>query len=150
MKPDSDHLASTLAESAPDDLPIAGMKTPYGWPLMAGAYVGLLFWVVGVPEAREQFKTDTGHDLDRVLLGRGLPAMIDKATGYDKDVVRMFADWVTETCWGDGTDPDEPEAAPLTVERVNASIEAAIEASRRREVMLNALPDADKSKDGTK
>lgn len=100
-----------LGQEPQDDacpLPIPGMKsTPYGWPAMAGAYMGLLFFLVSKPEVRAAFKEETGHDLDRVLLGRGIEAMVDKATGYSNDVVAAFADWVTEFYWGDGTEPDD-------------------------------------------
>lgn len=93
-------------------VPIEGMKAlPYGWPLMAGAYMGLLQFLITQPEAREAFKADTGMDVTRAL-GFGvspLDRMVDKATGHDKAVVAAFADWVTETQWGDGSDPDEPE-----------------------------------------
>ena len=91
-------------------LPFEGMKIePYGWPLMAGAYMGLLYWVAGQPEARQAFKAETGHNLDRVLWGRGMAQMVDKATGYDKAVVASFADWVTVNYWGDGEVPDDAE-----------------------------------------
>jgi hypothetical protein len=89
-------------------LPIKGMKlTPFGWPLMADAYLGLVYFLVGKPEWRDQFKADTGMDIERVLCGRGIEAMVDKATGYDQAVVARFADWVTEFHWGDEADAEE-------------------------------------------
>lgn len=99
---------STVPANGPESLaedefplPIAGMTlTPYGWPFMAGAYLGLVQFLLTKREATDAFKADTGHDIMRVLLGRGIGAMVDKATGYDKAVVAAFADWVTKNHWG--------------------------------------------------
>ncbi len=86
------------------EMPIQGMtKFPDtgGDPLMMGAFVGCLYWAAGEKDAKERFKAETGYDLDRVLLGKGITAMVDKATGYDRTVVAAFGDWVVVNVWGE-------------------------------------------------
>lgn len=91
------------------DLPIKGTKlTPYGWPHMAGAYLGLLYFLAGKKEAQDAFKEATGKDILQAV-GFGvspIDRMIDKATGHDQEVVAAFADWVTEFHWGQDGDED--------------------------------------------
>lgn len=102
------------APDEPTALPILGMKlTPAYWgsdPLMMGAYMSHLTYCVGKPEIKARFKAETGMDLDRVLMARGLEQMVDKATGHDRATVAAFADWVTEWLWGiDGVEPTEEQ-----------------------------------------
>jgi hypothetical protein len=89
--------------------PIEGMKVmPMGMPLMAGAWFSLLGFTLSEADAVAAFKKDTGMDIEAVLRARGISAMIDKSTGYDRAVVAAFADWVTTHLWGEIC--NEPES----------------------------------------
>lgn len=107
------------AGDAGDDLPIAGMKLkPAYWPHMSGAYMGLVQCLIGKPEAREAFKTETGVDVTRAL-GFGvslIERMVDSSSGYDRAVVAAFADWVTEFHWGSDADPESYEDEPAVAQ----------------------------------
>lgn len=75
---------------------------------MAPAWIGLLSHTLQQPEAMEQFRQETGHDIFSVLNARGLEAAVDKATGYDLTVIGAFGDWVTVNLWGvEGQEGDE-------------------------------------------
>lgn len=81
--------------------PIEGMtKTPLGKDEMAPAWAGCFRWALSEKELRSKFRIETGFDVDHVLKATGINAMIDKATGYQKEMVIKFADWVTEKIWG--------------------------------------------------
>lgn len=91
--------------------PVAGMKVaPFGLPAMLDAWVGLLHFAIGEREIRAQFKAETGYDLDAFIGRSALDALIDQATGHEREAFVAFCDWVTVNMWGDGTAPDE--AAP--------------------------------------
>lgn len=82
-------------------IPIEGMKTvPMGEDIMIGAWIGLLVWASEKEDIVEDFKRDTGKDIKSFLNRTPIIRMIDEATGYDKDVVIAWADWVTENLWG--------------------------------------------------
>jgi len=65
---------------------------------MAGAYLGLLSWAAREEKIIEAFEKDTGISLE---IKGGIEGMIDKATGYQEDLVFKFAHWVTANLWGD-------------------------------------------------
>ncbi|WP_428383685.1 hypothetical protein [Nevskia ramosa] len=89
--------------------PLAGMKEiPSGLPLMFDAWVGLVQWAMKVPECRDGFKTETGHDIvafaNEVAAGR---AEVRDVPGEPvAPIMAAWADWVTVNLWGDGSDPD--------------------------------------------
>ena len=87
--------------------PIKGMtKEPYGLPMMLDAWLGCLHWAIGKDEIRAQFKSDTGKNLESLVGATAFEKMIDKATGYDRELFAAFADWVTINFWGDDADPE--------------------------------------------
>jgi hypothetical protein len=92
--------------------PIDGMQTtPYGMPLMAGAWIDCLLWAAVNDDMARQFNERTGKSLD-ALRSKGIARMIDEATGYQRATFIAFADWFTEHVWGEeGKVPedDQPE-----------------------------------------
>jgi hypothetical protein len=94
--------------------PVNGMtKIPCYWydPLMMGAFISLGGFLILKEEARESFKNDTGHDLTRLMNRSPIVQMVDRSSGFEKDVFSSFLDWVCEHHWGqDGID-DDPEQA---------------------------------------
>ena len=97
----------TLANEADLELvrdmikPIKGMKnTPFGEDFMVGAWIGLTQFLYTKKEYREAFKKETGFDIKSVIDARGIDAMIDQSTGYQKEVMTAWADWITLNFWG--------------------------------------------------
>jgi hypothetical protein len=81
--------------------PIEGMtQTPYGDDEMIPAWIGLLRYALSKEECREEFKMETDIDIADVINSRGLNSLIDQATGYQKNAIIKFADWVTKKLWG--------------------------------------------------
>lgn len=79
--------------------PIEGMKVrPYGEDYMVGAFFGIVSFCLSNDGARGAFKKATGRDLDKSR--SPIEVQIDQATGYDRDTLALFADWVAETEWG--------------------------------------------------
>jgi hypothetical protein len=91
--------------------PIKGMKEePDGLPLMLDAWNGCVSFAISQPDIREVFKKNTGIDLEMLTKRSPIVAMIDKASGYEQDVIAKFADWVTVNLWGKSGDiPDDEE-----------------------------------------
>lgn len=85
------------------NLPIKGMtKTPAYLAIDNGAaFVSCMFWALGVPEMRAQFKVDTGLDVNSLAGRHPLEMMIDQATGYEAKLAGAFADWVCVNVWGE-------------------------------------------------
>jgi hypothetical protein len=99
-----DSLAGAAPPIAVPAPPIPGMhEIPFGLPEMQGAWAGCVSWALSVPELREQFKAETGHDLDALAGAQGLDQMIDEATGRSRDVLVAWCDWVTTYVWGPAT-----------------------------------------------
>lgn len=73
----------------------------YGDGVMEGMWIGLLVWAATKNEIVTSFKEETGLDLPNMINSRGINAMIDKATGYDRAVVVAWADFVTKHLWGE-------------------------------------------------
>ena len=73
---------------------------PYGEDYMVGAWMDFLFFLYRQEWARNEFKTETGIDIRGVLLSGGINKMIDEATGFTRDAVIKWADWVTLNHWG--------------------------------------------------
>jgi len=65
---------------------------------MAHAYLGLLSWAAREEKIIEAFEKDTGM---KFRFPAGIDGMIDKATGYQGDLVFKFAHWVTANLWGE-------------------------------------------------
>lgn len=81
--------------------PIEGMKLrPYGEDYMIGAYMSLVMSAYDIELNRKLFKSDTGINIKDVVSAKGLIAMIDESTGYQKDCIVKWCDWVTENLWG--------------------------------------------------
>ena len=84
-----------------NDLPIAGMtKTPYGWPLVAAAYIGCLKWAISNADVKSAFNIETGIDINSLINGSPLDQMIDDASGRTQEKLARFADFVTDRIWG--------------------------------------------------
>lgn len=82
--------------------PINGMKhTPFGHEIMGGAWLGLVIYAFSVEDNRNQFKAETGIDISDVVNSKGIKKAIDQATGYEKDAIVKWADWVTKNLWGE-------------------------------------------------
>ncbi len=47
----------------------------------------------------EQFEKDTGKKFK--FAENAIDRMVDKASGYEEDLIFSFAKWVTENLWGD-------------------------------------------------
>lgn len=81
--------------------------------LMAGAWASCLSYTITQPEWRRAFESDTGRA--PIFQSRTvLEAMIDRATGYERDVdmhgyVHAFILWFNENVWGDPYAPDEDD-----------------------------------------
>lgn len=65
---------------------------------MAPAWLGLIRYASGQAQILEQFEKDTGM---KFRFPGGIEGMIDKATGYQEDMIFKFAHWVTKNLWGD-------------------------------------------------
>jgi hypothetical protein len=74
-------------------------------PIMAAAWLGSVRYAAMQAAIREQFRTETGHDLANVLNARGLDKSIDDATAHGKDVFDAFVDWHTAKIWGENPFP---------------------------------------------
>jgi hypothetical protein len=85
----------------PPEPPVNGMKLiPMGMPLMFEAWAGCVGWAAEQKEVRENFTTVTGFKLEHLIGRASIDAMIDKATGYEQQVLAAFCDYVTEHIWG--------------------------------------------------
>lgn len=81
--------------------PIAGMTVmPYGLPLMADAWGSFVVWAAKNKGWLDEFKAETGNDLEGLVGGSPLDAMIDEATGHKAAVFAAWCDWITKTQWG--------------------------------------------------
>ena len=81
--------------------PIDGMEqTPFGPDYMAGAWYSLLLHAFTREDCRDSFKAETGSDISSIANASGLDAMIDEATGHQKQTIIKWADWVTANLWG--------------------------------------------------
>ncbi len=84
--------------------PVKGMKLiPMGMPLMFEAWLGCVIWAASQEEIHEAFTKQTGFTLKHLIQR----APIDKATGYEQQVLAAFCDYVTEHIWGQ---QDKPKA----------------------------------------
>ena len=93
--------------------PVPGMKVVPAFaydPLMMGAWVSCMSWAIGKPEIRDEFKAETGHDIDSIVMARGIDRMIDEETGHAREVFAAWSDWATIRFWG--TDEDEGSNVP--------------------------------------
>ena len=77
-----------------------------------GAYLDTMMFAVSQPGTLAAFKRDTGHDLDSVIKSRGINAMIDEATGYQRKVIVAWFDWFTMNVWGEEGAEEETYPQP--------------------------------------
>jgi hypothetical protein len=80
-------------------------------PLMQIAWAGALHHALGDEKIVAAFREATGN---RWQPGRGIDAMIDKATGADRAFLVAFVDWFNANIWGDlnlvaASPPSTPE-----------------------------------------
>ena len=82
-------------------IPIKGMKVePLGLPLMGDAWLSFVFWFAGIDTYRAWFKKETNIDLSKLLHRSPLEMMIDESTGFERDAICQWCDWVTINFWG--------------------------------------------------
>jgi hypothetical protein len=74
---------------------------PYGWPLMKDAFFSFVSYAIGEKGFQVEFKKASGHDLNSLIPKNGLEAMIDKATGRTKQILKEFVDWLIVNYWGE-------------------------------------------------
>lgn len=80
---------------------IESMKTkPIGLPLMTEAFLSCASWAISRPEMVEEFKKETGLDLESIASQRGLNKLIDEQTGYARESFVAWLDWVAMNIWG--------------------------------------------------
>jgi hypothetical protein len=81
--------------------PLDLMKTkPYGFPLMAPAFIGLASYLISEPKAVEAFAKETGLDLSILENRSAVEKMIDQAAGMERDLFIAWLDWVAVNHWG--------------------------------------------------
>ena len=68
-----------------------------GNPLMEAMFGACVRWAWENPETREAFEKDTGMRVAQ----SPIDAMVDEATGYDKEVADAFVRWVIANVWGE-------------------------------------------------
>ena len=88
-------------------LPVEGMKvTPYGWgdPILSGAFLACANWAASENDAMSAFEKETGLNLNRLAGCSPITAIVDDATGFSRDLVAKWFDWVALNVWGDDSD----------------------------------------------
>ncbi len=68
-------------------------------PVMLSAWLGLVHYLLDDEGAREQFKKETGHNIDSLAERNSLEKLIDQSTGYERLVFKKWMEWVTKTAW---------------------------------------------------
>ena len=81
--------------------PLGMTKTPDGWPEMADAFLGFAHYAIGEPGFIDQYQTDTGKNLYSAIPNAPINQMIDEATGYGRQAMADFMDWLTINHWGE-------------------------------------------------
>lgn len=96
-------------EMAITEPPFKGMKLmPYGLPLMLDAWIGCVMWASGQELIVAEFCKETGFNANFFIHRSALDAAIDKATGFEREIMVRFCDFVTERLWGiEGEGPVE-------------------------------------------
>ena len=85
------------------DKPIPEMKyNPNGEEYLFPAWFDLVNYAVTDELFVSRFKEETDIDILDVINQKGINAMIDEATGYQKEAVVKWCDWVTLNLWGVG------------------------------------------------
>lgn len=90
--------------------PVEGMKiTPHGWgdPILSGAFMACVNHATGNPEMRAAFEKEAGCSLDRLVTRSPIEKMVDDSTGFSRDLVAKWFDWVATNVWGDDTDEED-------------------------------------------
>lgn len=81
---------------------IKGMtKKPFGGELMFDAFIGCVIWAAQEPEIVKRFQSDTGTNLGAFFSRSPIEKMVDKATGFQRDIFIKWCDWVTVHIWGE-------------------------------------------------
>ena len=99
-------------ETTERPLPVIGMTiTPYGWgdPLLSGAFMACVNWAASEKSIMDAFEKETGMNLNRLVGRSPITMMVDDATGFSRDLVAKWFDWVAVNVWGDDSDESEIE-----------------------------------------
>ncbi len=90
--------------------PVRGMTAvPLGIDDSFGSWFACVTHAIGESSIRQQFKADTGWDVESVLIRTPIEAFVDKSTGYEAMLMLKFFDWVTVHIWGE--EPQPPSRA---------------------------------------
>jgi len=79
------------------DLPMNMTVKPYGWPFMGSDFFSCAHALANQKGMAERFLKETGLTMPKF---DGIEGMIDEASGYQKDVLGKYLDWVSENYWG--------------------------------------------------
>ncbi len=110
----SDKLESDSPSNAVScSLPVEGMKViPYGWgdPFLSGAFMECAKWAASEKEVMDTFESETGKSLNRLVGRSPITIMVDDATGFSRDLVASWFDWVALNVWGEEENETSQEA----------------------------------------
>lgn len=79
-------------------------------PLMAVAWLSFVSWAARHRETLAAYEADTGKRLVFSRPRSPIDRMIDEATGYERESMESFVDWVNAELWGE--DPFAAKSAP--------------------------------------
>ena len=83
------------------ELPLGMTKTPMLWNVDVNAFMSFLDYSIKDESILLEYKRKTGKDMKDLVRGGALSQMIDKETGYARDMFRDFADWLVINHWGE-------------------------------------------------
>jgi len=81
-------------------IPFGLQVTPYGWPLMAGAFISFVHYAILDESFQRDFHEDTGLNIMSVIPKSTMGGLVDEATGYTHDILSRFMEWLTINHWG--------------------------------------------------
>lgn len=84
-----------------EQLPLGMTKTPKLWNVDSSAFLSFLSWSVSNEPTLDEFEKDSGKNLKNLVNAGPFAQMIDKETGYAKEMMRDFADWLVVNHWGE-------------------------------------------------
>lgn len=99
-----------MSQPASIPLPVEGMAvTPYGWgdPILSGAFMGCVNFATRQQQLVDQFEQESGLKLSRLVAASPIEKMVDDATGFSRELVAKWFDWVALNVWGDGSEPED-------------------------------------------
>jgi hypothetical protein len=76
-------------------------KTPYGWPMMADGFLGLVHILLAEKNVIQVFESETGVQLSKLANRSPIQEQIDQSTGFEEETVGAFLDWVVINHWGE-------------------------------------------------